>query len=305
MKKVIFVGGSSFSGSTLLDMVLSNDPNGLSLGEIYALRYPFRKHHIRERINLVKYDARWKTIINAPIQQFYPNLFAMFPEKDFVVDSSKNPIWIHRNINALKEQAVETYNVLIYKDPVEIAASFIKRKRGREWTRSWIRYHKLYFSLIEDFDIISYKELVSEPNTLSNICENLGLSYSKEKLQFWDKKQPTFFGNNRTRYHTFQKKEELNDFTMKNSASYDPSEYRKIYYKEITDLKIINAVAKIQEKDPSIGQIADFLKRKRANKELEIAGTMKLDFPAMFLRQVKMEARNRLYRAKELFYSYF
>ncbi len=46
MKKVIFITGTGRSGSTLLDMMLGNDPKGISLGEVVALFRPYRPHHL-------------------------------------------------------------------------------------------------------------------------------------------------------------------------------------------------------------------------------------------------------------------
>ena len=45
MKQVIFVGSTSYSGSTFFDMTLGNDPTGFSCGEVYAFFHPFRPHH--------------------------------------------------------------------------------------------------------------------------------------------------------------------------------------------------------------------------------------------------------------------
>ena len=45
MKKVIFIGGTSYSGSTFFDMILANDPKGFSCGEVNALFNPYRPHH--------------------------------------------------------------------------------------------------------------------------------------------------------------------------------------------------------------------------------------------------------------------
>lgn len=44
--KVIFVCGSAHSGSTFLDLMLSNNKKGLSLGEVRSLFYPTNIHHI-------------------------------------------------------------------------------------------------------------------------------------------------------------------------------------------------------------------------------------------------------------------
>ena len=46
--QVIFITGTSYSASTLLDMILSNDKNGFSLGEVNAFFRPYRKHHIEQ-----------------------------------------------------------------------------------------------------------------------------------------------------------------------------------------------------------------------------------------------------------------
>lgn len=299
MKKVIFVGGTSFSGSTLLDMLLSNDPRGMSLGEIYALKYPFRTHHLQERINLVKHDPKWNRIINASTDQFYTNLINLFPEKDFFVDSSKHPIWIHKNVKALQMQNVKVYNLLIYKSPVEIAESFKKRKRWNEWPKSWINYHKLYFSLIDDFYVIGYKDLVAGHKNFKEICQKVGIQYFDEKFNFWSKKQPTFFGNNRTRYHTFQNNDELKEFTEKNEGTYDPLEYRKIYYKEVADKNLIKAVEIIIQKKPQIEKIIETFK----NKALNIPNNLKSAIPEIMYKNLQMIIRAQFYRSKQFIYS--
>ena len=47
-KKLVFIGGTARSGSTLLDKIISNDPKVMSLGEIHAIFCPTRKHHFIE-----------------------------------------------------------------------------------------------------------------------------------------------------------------------------------------------------------------------------------------------------------------
>jgi len=42
---VIQVGGTSYSGSTLLDLMLSNAEDAFSCGEVYALFRPHKPHH--------------------------------------------------------------------------------------------------------------------------------------------------------------------------------------------------------------------------------------------------------------------
>jgi hypothetical protein len=45
MKKLINIYGTARSGSTMLDLILGNDPKGFSLGEVANWFYPWRTHH--------------------------------------------------------------------------------------------------------------------------------------------------------------------------------------------------------------------------------------------------------------------
>ena len=200
-KKVIFVAGTSFSGSTMLDMTLANDPKGYSLGEIHALMRPYRKHHFKERERL-KTDKIWGKIINDGEKKLYKNLFNLMPEYDYFVDSSKNPNWIKNHINNLNEMGVENHCVLIYKSPDEIFASFKKRNRTKQWEKSYINYHRLFFSLINNFIPISYRSFATNEESNKRLFELLNLTYSPNKREFWQKEHKTFFGNNRTRIHS-------------------------------------------------------------------------------------------------------
>ena len=53
-KKVVFIGGSSYSGSTFLDMILStNGDNGFFADEVSAF-YLYRSHHINPECRCVR-----------------------------------------------------------------------------------------------------------------------------------------------------------------------------------------------------------------------------------------------------------
>ena len=78
-KKIIFIGGTARSGSTLLDLIITNDPRAMSLGEINALFWPTRKHHFDE-ISRLKKDSVWPIILTAGAKQLYPNLIKKFQE---------------------------------------------------------------------------------------------------------------------------------------------------------------------------------------------------------------------------------
>ena len=197
MKKIIFIGGTSRSGSTLLDQVLSNDPKAMSLGEIYALFHPTRKHHFEELDNLSN-DPVWSIIIKEGKKNLYPNLIKYFPDIDIFVDSSKDPFWFAYHKKVKKSDSYSIKNILIYKLPVELAKSFIKRG-NKNWARTYIHYHKKYFSIIRNFITISYKDLILYENALDLLCQELGIKYFPDKKKYWLKEHNTFFGSNSVR----------------------------------------------------------------------------------------------------------
>lgn len=193
-KKIIFIGGTARSGSTLLDLILANDPKAMSLGEIHALFRPTRKHHFEE-IEKLKNDSVWSRIIDDGKKKLYSNLIKYFPDIDIFVDSSKDPFWFrfHEKINAVN---YDIKHVLVYKSPEELAKSYIKRGNPTGWYKTYVHYHKKYFSLIDNFRTIGYKDLIANEDELKNLCKDLGIDYFDSKRNYWEKKQNTFFGSN-------------------------------------------------------------------------------------------------------------
>jgi len=227
MKKVIFIGGTSFSGSTLLDMIISNDPNGFSLGEISALFRPYRKHHFEERKRVNK-DEHWSEILGGGERNLYKNLFNQFSEIEFFVDSSKDPFWINAQMKNIENSEIEYKNILIYKTPQELAHSYAKRGRIKEFEKGIVSYYKSYLYLIKNFKTISYKQLVKDKNSLKKLCDYINIEYFQEKTCYWEKEHNTFFGNNRARIHTsnlkLKGKEKAENLMQEGK--------KKIYYKE-------------------------------------------------------------------------
>jgi len=193
IKKIIFVGGTSRSGSTLLDLILSNDEKAMSLGEIASLFHPTRKHHFLE-IKKLKQIDRWNSIISGGKKNLYPNLIKHFPEIDIFVDSSKNPFWFKYQMNLDRKEYI-IRNVLMHKSPFELANSYIKRGRVTEWISAYIRYHRKYISLIDEFVSVSYKKLIVEESYLEELCQLLNINYYKGKKNYWDKNHRNFFGS--------------------------------------------------------------------------------------------------------------
>jgi hypothetical protein len=232
-KKVIFIGGTSFSGSTLLDMILANDTRGFSCGELYALFHPFRRHHINPICGCGDTDCKiWELVLKNGEKSIVDTILSLFPTIEYLVISSKNPFWIKSQMVYLEEQSVDYENILIWKTPLEFYQSY--EKRGlKNWEKNWVDYHRLYFSVIKNWKAVKYKDLVQKQGTLEKVCDQLGIKYFDGKEIFWEKKHHTLFGNTSAKLH-------LRENNTKNL-----DEYRTIYYEAIDEEKMKKNIATI------------------------------------------------------------
>ena len=246
-KKVIFVGGTSYSGSTMLDMILSNDTKGYSLGEVYAIFRPRREHHFTE-IQKLRSDERWNLILKGGEKNMYSNLFKLYKELDFFVDSSKEPLWFDRQFKILLRNNIEYKNVLIYKTPQELAHSFSKRNKLNELESTIEAYYKTYLYYVKDFKSISYKQLVKDRKALELLCGYLEIPYFPAKENFWEKEHHTFFGNIRARVHT----DNLRPENTKENTGLTKEGFHQLYYVEPKEKEIIDLGNRLEEKYKNI-----------------------------------------------------
>lgn len=269
-KKVIFIGGTSFSGSTFLDMILANDPKGFSCGEVYALYNPYRPHHINPKCGCGNSDCQiWNYILAKGDELFYETIFNLFPSVNFIVDSSKDPFWILKQSKRLFENGALVKNVLIWKTPLEAAASFKKRDRLAHWERGWVNYHRLYFTMIDKFISLKYKDLASKNySAFRKLCNYLGIDYFEEKYHYWTKVHHTLFGNTSAKVHLYSKdsenfrisKYELEKTSDKMGINYR-EQHKNIYYKTVQDADLIQYVCQREMENNKLTAITEALEQ--------------------------------------------
>lgn len=103
-KRVIFIGGSSYSGSTLLDMMLDSGKKGFSAGEVSALFYPYRSHHVNPLSGCSKQECTiWKEIKPFGPKNLYRAIFNRFSNVSHIVDSSKDYVRISAQAKQLDQ----------------------------------------------------------------------------------------------------------------------------------------------------------------------------------------------------------
>lgn len=265
MNKVIFIGGTSHSGSTFFDMILANDPKGFSCGEVDALFNPYRSHHINplcgcgdRRCNL------WQRVLSAGVKNVYNTIFDLFPNVKFIVDSSKNPYWISSQTKNLFNKGIEFKHILIWKTPLEIAYSYEKRGK-KNWYKHWINYHRLYLTAIEYYRTVKYYELTNNYNVIKRLCDYIQIPYFSTKLNYWDKVQHTIFGNVSAKIHLHPKNLPTENLEKTFKYNFDRQAYsigdlyRTIYYTRINDHDLAKRTKLKIADDEKIQSILDML----------------------------------------------
>lgn len=179
---------------------------------------------------------------------------------DFIVDSSKDPLWLMDQIRYNQDKNYKIVPVLIYKTPLEYFYSIYKRDKNSVVNKGWIRRHQQVFYATKDFISVNYKELTVNPSKkVKSLCKELQIEYFKGKKNFWINQHSHFlFGSgtvkNSDRHISYKEQydEELLD-EIKSNFSFDGQHVENILqilresevsnYKQITD-----KVKKLKEK---------------------------------------------------------
>ncbi len=167
----------------------------------------------------------------------YREIFRLIPQTEFIVDSSKPPVWIMDQTLRAKAQRIELANVVIWKTPDEFFASRVRRGEERGWSDAWINYYLMYFGSVSDWISVRYSDLVNDKTVLPKLCEALGIRYFPEKHEYWRKTHHTLFGNDSAKIHLYG--ESSSQFARLSGElrqtdrqkSHGANEHQRVYYR--------------------------------------------------------------------------
>ena len=285
MRQVIFIGSTSYSGSTFFDMILGNDPEGFSCGEVYAYFHPYRAHHIYPDCGCADSQCDfWPRVKNNGEERLYETIFDLKPEVRFIVDSSKDPFWISAQSRNLKQQGIATKNILIWKTPAELAQSYKKRDILNEWEQSWINYHRIYYSLIKNWQSVRYADFIQKEGALEKICAYLEIPYFQDKEKYWQKRIISYSATIPPR--SISKMETGAKICQEPKKG--EQERQQIYYNPVTDTDLLDVIAGREERSPIIMQIRELLQAR----DLFLNEPAMREFPDIKFRATEIQLRN-------------
>jgi hypothetical protein len=181
----------------MLDLMLGNSPDAFSCGEVYAWFRPWRRHHFKLECRCGQDPCPvWEKVENVRERQLYSALIAEL-KVNFVIDSSKDVCWLVDTQQWAVSDGIAVYNLLLWKNPVDLAYSYWKRGWGLEgWHRGFVSYYSRFLDTELPFRSVYFDDLVSEPeHKLEDICAAVGMPYFKGKERFWEKQHHHLFGS--------------------------------------------------------------------------------------------------------------
>ncbi len=261
-RKVVFIGGSAYSGSTMLDMMLSNHPAGFSVGEVNALFQPFRPHHFKPQCGCGLAACNlWQEVRQAGMDRLYSKVFELHPQVKFIVDSSKAPFWIEKQARSAAAQGYEVHHLLIWKPAAAFAHSMLKRGEDN-WARNWKSYYRLYYALFPQHHSVSYEALAADPaGSLEALCRLLGLAYQEGQEQFWGKQHHTLFGNDSAKIHLFDGNSAGYSSHEQELVEADSAKHRNIYQDKSYQQALPAEVSDLLRSDPEVQLISSLLEQ--------------------------------------------
>lgn len=227
---VVWICSPSFSGSTMLDLMLGHGPEAFSCGEVGFWYRPVQREHLRLHCSCQESACGvWQQLLTSPEKQIHRRVTQTLSVR-YVIDSTKRLSWVLDGNRWATLNGLLTRNVVIWKSPQLNAYSWWKR--GKPIAAALDRYIRYYRRLAETglpCKSISYEALVEEPeSTLKALCEHLGMEYFSGKEHFWKQAAHLAFGNSGTR-------ETLESFKPAiRSQEVFPAAFEECYFQELT-----------------------------------------------------------------------
>jgi hypothetical protein len=198
-KTIINVCGPSRSGTTMVDLILSNGENAFSCGEVYAWFRPWRTNHFKFKCACGDVNCRyWEELKTLPESEFYKGVFDVH-KVDFIIDSSKDEAWLIDSNKWAIDNGYRVINLLLWKDPIDYAFSWFKRGKGLMfWRSQYISYYKRMKQSQLPVYSVNLNEFLSSSDTLEKVCEMANMRFFNNKSEFWKNQSHHLFGSKGT-----------------------------------------------------------------------------------------------------------
>jgi hypothetical protein len=219
MPKLVTICGESYSGTTMLELMLGHSARAFSCGEVAYWYRPVTQSHRRLDCGCgADPCGAWEQLRDIPAQRFHAELCRRL-DVDLVTDSSKRLSWVVDVNRWAAVGRIDVVNLAIWKSP--LAHLYSHWKRGKPLSNAMRRYRRYYARLLSwgaPLMTVSYDRLTASPAAeLAAVCQRIGIDYFPGKESFWNAQLHPLYGNRRT-----QSQVGASDGTIEPSVEFPP-----------------------------------------------------------------------------------
>ena len=182
------VVGASRSGTTLLDLMMGHRSAGFSCGEVAYVFRPRRSVQRQWRCRCGRDPCPvWKRFVTSDASRFHRSVVDGL-QADLIADSSKSLSWLIDVHGWNRRAGLRTANVVIWKDPIDLAYSYWSRTSSpTAWRAAFVSYYGRFLELELPYTSVRYSDLVNDPaRTIRGLCEALEVRYEPGQERYWE-----------------------------------------------------------------------------------------------------------------------
>jgi hypothetical protein len=244
---LINILGAERTGSTMLDVMLGNGDGCFSCGEVSFWFRPMRKHNYILDCSCGESNCEiWAKLKNLKEEEFHEFLLLKY---QFVIDSSKNLVWIIDNYCRINSK-FQIINLVIYKDIENVIYSHWKRNNDiKVFFKRYFQYYKELLQTGLPFYTVKYEDLANDPSKiLESICEKTGMNYFKGKEDFWLGEHHFLFGSHGIRQQLRKSQSFIYKAEKKNDGFYNYlKENEESLFKSVHNFKHVENILEIND----------------------------------------------------------
>lgn len=198
MSNIVQILGPSRTGTTITHLMLANAKDAFACGEVYAFFRPWRNDHFKPSCSCGRGfgPCIWRKFDSIEPSFFFEAL-SKETNTQWIIDESKRLSWVVDAQDWARQNEMNIYNILMFKEPVNLMYSRWKRKRNLSEVRdAYIKYYGRFLKMDIPFLSVNLERLVENPKEkLKQICNAIGMEYFEGKERFWEKQHCHLFGS--------------------------------------------------------------------------------------------------------------
>lgn len=235
-KQVVFILGTGYCGSTLVELVLGSHAKVFALGEISHLAYKFNNKKIdkfcricegecsfwdkkankliRDAYLLQPQNSLMRRLFNSPIKSLlnrhrniYHYLFE-WSNSDILIDSSKSIWWTKMQLKYNYHwRKMKPILIFVVRDGRAVVNSNLRKDRTKsieQVTQTWVQQMRTLQDFYNSFQYskatVQYEAFATSPaSVVKDLCKLLKINFTDTMLEYWKHEHHVVSGNPGTR----------------------------------------------------------------------------------------------------------